>query len=406
VRVHVGDGRDADARRLDDVDGVYADARADVVRRRGVVPRHADRDDGSDDAAILGPDAVYRQAVGRTGETRLGRLTALVGVGYFFVWTVFGMAAFPLGVALSFLASLAHFSVDDDVRPSDARGDPDEVQPVNWGNKSALLVGDFLLAKVHELAASVSARVSEMVARALADACEARVAELRDAHNLHRTPLQHLEILKRKASGFYELPCRIGALLGALSPAHTAALAHYGRCLSLAQELTDEAMLADGRPGKLGRVFVMALTVCRCCWRCGAITKSPGKCGRCWRRLRELHRNPRVRSLECGVSCAKASDRRHPQSCASLRLKRAKLCPRSPTTQRADPSRDWRNTRSSAARASLGASGSFAHHNFGNGSSILRIDADEGTRRADLLPLIAENLKHRYRRLPTENQSF
>ena len=43
----------------------------------------------------------YRQAVGSTGETRLGRLTALVGVGYFFVWTVFGMGAFPLGVALA-----------------------------------------------------------------------------------------------------------------------------------------------------------------------------------------------------------------------------------------------------------------------------------------------------------------
>ena len=43
----------------------------------------------------------YRQAVGRTGETRLGGLTALVGVGYFVVWTVFGMAAFPLGVALA-----------------------------------------------------------------------------------------------------------------------------------------------------------------------------------------------------------------------------------------------------------------------------------------------------------------
>src|SRR6266571_850852 len=45
----------------------------------------------------------YRQAVGSTGETRLGRLTALVGVGYVFVWTVFGMAAFPLGVALATL---------------------------------------------------------------------------------------------------------------------------------------------------------------------------------------------------------------------------------------------------------------------------------------------------------------
>jgi predicted metal-binding membrane protein len=43
----------------------------------------------------------YRQAVGKTGEMRLGRLTALVGVGYFFVWTVIGMAAFPLGVTLA-----------------------------------------------------------------------------------------------------------------------------------------------------------------------------------------------------------------------------------------------------------------------------------------------------------------
>jgi predicted metal-binding membrane protein len=43
----------------------------------------------------------YRQAVGTTGDVRLGRLTALVGIGYFVVWAVFGMAAFPLGVALA-----------------------------------------------------------------------------------------------------------------------------------------------------------------------------------------------------------------------------------------------------------------------------------------------------------------
>ncbi len=43
----------------------------------------------------------YRQAVGRPGETRLGRLTALVGVGYFSVWTALGVATFPLGVALA-----------------------------------------------------------------------------------------------------------------------------------------------------------------------------------------------------------------------------------------------------------------------------------------------------------------
>jgi predicted metal-binding membrane protein len=43
----------------------------------------------------------YRQAVGRTGEMRLGRVTALVAVGYFLVWTAIGIAVFPVGAALA-----------------------------------------------------------------------------------------------------------------------------------------------------------------------------------------------------------------------------------------------------------------------------------------------------------------
>jgi predicted metal-binding membrane protein len=43
----------------------------------------------------------YRRAVGWRGETRLGRLTVLAGLGYFFVWTLFGLAVFPLGVLLA-----------------------------------------------------------------------------------------------------------------------------------------------------------------------------------------------------------------------------------------------------------------------------------------------------------------
>ncbi len=43
----------------------------------------------------------HLQAPGRPGEARLGLLTALAGVGYFFVWTLLGMAVFPLGVALA-----------------------------------------------------------------------------------------------------------------------------------------------------------------------------------------------------------------------------------------------------------------------------------------------------------------
>jgi len=57
-------------------------------------------------AAMMLPSLIsmlwrYRQAVCWSGESRLGRLTALTGVGYFFVWALFGLAVFPLGVALA-----------------------------------------------------------------------------------------------------------------------------------------------------------------------------------------------------------------------------------------------------------------------------------------------------------------
>jgi predicted metal-binding membrane protein len=43
----------------------------------------------------------YRRAVRGAGNMRLGRLTALVGAAYFFVWAVVGMAAFPLGTVVA-----------------------------------------------------------------------------------------------------------------------------------------------------------------------------------------------------------------------------------------------------------------------------------------------------------------
>jgi len=43
----------------------------------------------------------YRRAVGPPNAAGSGRLTALVGVGYFSVWTLLGIAAFPVGVLLA-----------------------------------------------------------------------------------------------------------------------------------------------------------------------------------------------------------------------------------------------------------------------------------------------------------------
>ena len=65
---------DTDARRLDDLDGVDADARTDAARRRGVVPSHV----GRDMAAMMLPSLVpmlwrYRRAVGSAFCTPVAR---------------------------------------------------------------------------------------------------------------------------------------------------------------------------------------------------------------------------------------------------------------------------------------------------------------------------------------------
>jgi predicted metal-binding membrane protein len=57
-------------------------------------------------AAMMLPSLVpmlwrYRQAVVATDATRVDRLTALVGAGYFSVWALLGMAVMPLGITLA-----------------------------------------------------------------------------------------------------------------------------------------------------------------------------------------------------------------------------------------------------------------------------------------------------------------
>ena len=43
----------------------------------------------------------YGQAISRRGEARVGSVTLHAGLGYFFVWTLFGFIVFPLGVVLA-----------------------------------------------------------------------------------------------------------------------------------------------------------------------------------------------------------------------------------------------------------------------------------------------------------------
>jgi predicted metal-binding membrane protein len=102
VQLHVGNGRDADARRLEDVDDLDANARTELARGRCIVSWHVGRNDGGDDAAIRDPGAGTLPGVRCANKRDTPRsANSASGAGYFFVWTVIGAAVFPLGIALA-----------------------------------------------------------------------------------------------------------------------------------------------------------------------------------------------------------------------------------------------------------------------------------------------------------------
>jgi predicted metal-binding membrane protein len=69
--------------------------------RQAVVTTDATRTTGTTDA----PRAMgMAGTTGTTGTMRLGLLTTLAGIGYFFVWALFGMAIYPLGMTLAEIA--------------------------------------------------------------------------------------------------------------------------------------------------------------------------------------------------------------------------------------------------------------------------------------------------------------
>jgi geranylgeranyl reductase family protein len=151
-------------------------------------------------------------------------------------------------IELGFFAALAHFSVGDEAAKS-----VQHPQPTHWGNMVALLLGDYLLAQAHALTASVAAYVTAAISETLAAACEARVSELRHAIDSGWTSASYVDMTARKSAPFFELPCRVGGLLGVASPSQIDALARYGQGVGVAFALASEAMLVDGSPRKLAR---------------------------------------------------------------------------------------------------------------------------------------------------------
>jgi len=186
-------------------------------------------------------------AAGGEGVRRMLTLLAaeLVGDG--------GDRHIELAACVEFIhtATLLH---DDVVDESAVRRGQNSANAV-WGNKSSVLVGDFLFSRAFQLmVGDGSLKVLRILSNASATIAEGEVLQLTTANDIETDVAAHLAVVEAKTARLFAAASQIGAVVADRPDAEEAALEAFGLNLGMAFQIADDVMdyAADGRLGKAG----------------------------------------------------------------------------------------------------------------------------------------------------------
>jgi octaprenyl-diphosphate synthase len=157
-----------------------------------------------------------------------------------------------LAAAVEFIhtATLLH---DDVVDASDLRRGRDTANAI-WGNKPAVLVGDFLFSRAFELMVEDgSLRVLEILSRASSVIAQGEVLQLMTTSDLQTTVDGYLAVIEAKTAELFAAASRIGAVMAGRPRSEEEALDRFGRNLGIAFQMTDDMLDFSARQNDLGK---------------------------------------------------------------------------------------------------------------------------------------------------------
>jgi heptaprenyl diphosphate synthase len=143
-----------------------------------------------------------------------------------------------VSLELMHLASLYHDDVMDEavIRRS--------VESVNarYGNLTAIVAGDYLMARSAGLAADLGADTASLMASTLAWLTRGQVSEVRTLYSLQRSGDDYFEAIEGKTAALMSSSCRMGAMTAGLGSAETEALSEFGRSFGMVYQLRDDVL--------------------------------------------------------------------------------------------------------------------------------------------------------------------
>ena len=129
------------------------------------------------------------------------------------------------------------------------------VQSVNekWGNREAILAGDYLLARASEIAADLGAEVAGLLASTIAALCEGQLLEVDSAHDLHRTEESYMASIVGKTGALLSASAQIGAIVAAYPQEVIKAVAEFGKHYGVAFQIVDDLLDVMSTEKDLGK---------------------------------------------------------------------------------------------------------------------------------------------------------
>lgn len=148
-------------------------------------------------------------------------------------------------------ATLLH---DDVVDASDLRRGAPTANAV-WGNKSSVLVGDFLLSRAFQLmVADGSLDVLKILSDASAVISAGEVHQLMVSHDLAISQTVYEQVISAKTAALFAAACELGAVV-MNKPEWRAPLREYGHALGMAFQLIDDALDYQANEADLGKAI-------------------------------------------------------------------------------------------------------------------------------------------------------
>jgi octaprenyl-diphosphate synthase len=123
-----------------------------------------------------------------------------------------------------------------------------------WGNKSSVLVGDYLFARAFQLMVETeSIRVLDILANAAAVIAEGEVLQLTTAANLTTTEPLYLQVVRGKTAALFAAASEVGGVIAGAPEGQVRALRDYGDALGIAFQIADDLLDYGGVGAALGK---------------------------------------------------------------------------------------------------------------------------------------------------------